>query len=134
MNSTALKVGAVITLLLAVVLAIVGARVARQYAQQAEDAQAQAQQQPAMAQTLAVVAVTPLAAYQPIAANSVALVPVHTRPKNYFTTVDDVVGRVPLVDVDTGAQIHQYIDDIARAYETTHRNHVIHFQGDRLVV
>ena len=105
MNSTALKVGAVITLLLAVVLAIVGARVARQYAQQAEDAQAQAQQQPAMAQTLAVVAVTPLAAYQPIAANSVALVPVHTRPKNYFTTVDDVVGRVPLVDVDTGAPI-----------------------------
>lgn len=105
MNSTALKVGAVITLLLAVVLAIVGARVARQYAQQAEDAQAQAQQQPAVAQTLAVVAVTPLAAYQPIAANSVALVPVHTRPKNYFTTVDDVVGRVPLVDVDTGAPI-----------------------------
>lgn len=107
MSSTALKIGAIVTLVLAVVLAIIGARVAQRYATDAEQAKAQAEeiQQQQAAQTLAVVAIKPLAAYAPIAPDAVALVPVHTLPKNYFATVDDVVGRSPLVDVDVGAPV-----------------------------
>ena len=105
MSSTALKIGAVVTFLLAVVLAVVGARVARQYAEQAEQATEQAQSAVATPQTLAVVAIKPLAAYKVISPDDVALVPVHTRPKNYYATVEDVVGQSPLVDVDVGAPV-----------------------------
>lgn len=107
MSSTALKIGAVITLLLAVVLAVIGARVAQRYASDAEQAKAEAErvQEAQAAQTLAVVAVKPLAAYASIQPDDVALVPVHTAPPNYFASVEDVVGRSPLVDVDVGAPV-----------------------------
>src|SRR3546814_10063741 len=56
-------------------------------------------------QTLAVVAVKSLAAYQPIARDAVALVPVSVKPTDPFTTLDEVVGKQPLIDVDAGAPV-----------------------------
>ena len=79
MSSTTLKIVAIVAVILAIVLAFAGYRMSRSYAEQAEQAQRQAQTQAAAprsdaAQTLAVVALKPLAAYQPIARDAVALV------------------------------------------------------------
>lgn len=106
MSSTALKVVAVIAVLLAIVLAVIGFQVSKNYAAKADEAQQQVRQQQAE-QFLAVVAVAPLSAYQPIARDAVALVPVSVRPADPYTNLDDVVGKVPLVDIDTGAPVTQ---------------------------
>ncbi len=106
MSSTTLKIVAVVAVLLAVILALVGFRISRDYAQQAQQAQVQVQQQEVQ-QTLAVVALRPLAAYQPIARDAVALVPVSVVPTNPYGSIDDVVGKVPLVDIDSGAPVTQ---------------------------
>jgi pilus assembly protein CpaB len=104
MSSTALKIFAAVSVLAAIILAAVGYRMSREYAQKSETAQQQVQQQQAE-QTLAVVAVKALAAYKPIARDDVALVPVSVKPVEPFTTIDDVVGKQPLVDVDAGAPV-----------------------------
>lgn len=117
MSSTALKVFAAIAVLAAVVLAMIGYRMSRSYAQKSERAQQQAQQP--STEVLAVVAVKPLAAYQPIARDAVALVPVAVQPGDPYTTIDEVVGKAPLVDIDAGAPVtHRYFRDgnlLARA-------------------
>lgn len=104
MSSTTLKIVAVVSVLLAVVLAVVGFQLSRNYAEQAQKAQQKAQQQEVQ-QTLAVVALKPLAAYKPIARDVVALVPVSIAPADPYESIDDVVGKVPLVDVDAGAPV-----------------------------
>lgn len=104
MSSTALKIFAAVSVLAAIILAAVGYRMSREYAQKSESAQQQVKQQEAE-QTLAVVAVKPLAAYKPIARDAVALVPVSVKPADPFTTIDEVVGKQPLVDVDAGAPV-----------------------------
>jgi pilus assembly protein CpaB len=101
MSSTALKVIAAVTVALALLLALVGYRVSRQYAENAEKAAAEAR----TPQTLAVVAIKPLAAYKTIEKDAVALVPLAVAPADFFTNTDEVVGRVPLVDVDAGAPV-----------------------------
>ncbi|MES0872711.1 Flp pilus assembly protein CpaB [Sinimarinibacterium thermocellulolyticum] len=106
MSSTTLKVVAVVAVLLAVVLAFVGFKISRDYAAQVQQAQQQVTQQQVQ-QTLAVVALKPLAAYQPIARDAVALVPVSVVPADPYGSIDDVVGKVPLVDIDAGAPVTQ---------------------------
>jgi pilus assembly protein CpaB len=106
MSSTALKIIAVVAVLLAVILAAVGYNYSRGFVEQAEKAekaeQQRAQEKP---QTLAVVALKPLAAYKPIAKEDVALVPVAVLPASPYTSLDQVAGKVPLVDVDAGAPV-----------------------------
>jgi pilus assembly protein CpaB len=106
MSSTTLKIVAAVAVLLAIILAVVGFRISRDFAEQAQQAQVQVQQQEVQ-QTLAVVALQPLAAYQPIARDAVALVPVSVVPMNPYSSIDDVVGKVPLVDIDSGAPVTQ---------------------------
>lgn len=106
MSSTTLKIVAVVAVLLAIVLAFVGFRISRDYAEQAQQAQQQVAQQEVQ-QTLAVVALKPLAAYQPIARDAVALVPVSVVPADPYNSIDDVVSKVPLVDIDAGAPVTQ---------------------------
>ncbi len=104
MSSNALRIIAGVTVLLAVVLAAVGYRISRQFAENAEKA-AQAQAAP---QTLAVIALRPLAAYQPIPRDSIVLAPVAVPPTSeYFNNVDRVAGQIPLTDIDTGAPVTQ---------------------------
>lgn len=103
MSSNALKIVAVIAVLLALLLAVVGYRISRTYAENAEKAVQQAAQ--AAPQILAVVALKPLAAYKPIPREHVALVPIAVAPADYFTNLDEVSGRAPLTDVDAGAPV-----------------------------
>ena len=104
MSSTTLKAVTVVLVLLALVLVGVSWRVFHSYAEQAQQATAEAKKQ-ATPQTLAVVALKPLPAYQPIDRDSVGLVPVSVVPPQYFTSLDDVVKHVPLVDIDAGAPV-----------------------------
>ncbi len=106
MSSTALKIVAVVSVLLALVLAVLGYQISKSYAKKADDAAQQARQQKAE-QFLAVVAVQPLAAYRAIARDAVALVPVSVKPADPYTNIEDVVGKIPLVDVDAGAPVTQ---------------------------
>lgn len=108
MSSNAARIVAVVAILLTVVLAVLGWRVSQQYAENSERAQAKVKAQAEQAQVpkiLAVVAVQPLAAYQKIAKDAVVLAEVAVAPKDYFTSLEDVVGREPLVDVDQGAPL-----------------------------
>lgn len=104
MSSSTLKVVTVVLILLALLLAGVSYRVFRGYAEQAQAAAEQAKHE-STPQTLAVVALKPLAAYKTIDRESVALVPVAVAPAQYFTNLDEVVGKTPLVDIDSGAPV-----------------------------
>lgn len=104
MSSTTLKVVTVVLVLLALVLAGVSYRVFHSYAEEAQKATEDAKKQ-ATPQTLAVVALKPLPAYQPITRDAVGLVPVSVTPAHFFTSLDDVVNHVPLVDIDAGAPV-----------------------------
>jgi len=104
MSSTTLKIVTVVLVLLALILAGVSYRVFHSYAEEAQKATEDAKKQ-ATPQTLAVVALKPLPAYQPIDRDSVGLVPVSVVPPQYFTSLDDVVKHVPLVDIDAGAPV-----------------------------
>ncbi|MFP5357028.1 MAG: Flp pilus assembly protein CpaB [Gammaproteobacteria bacterium] len=106
MGSTGIKIAAIVAALAAVLLGLLATTAYQRSARQAQTAQELIQQQKSkIPQTLAVVATKPLAAYQPIEAASVAVVPVAVAPANYFTSVEDVIKRVPLVDIDVGAPL-----------------------------
>ncbi|MEQ9479622.1 MAG: Flp pilus assembly protein CpaB [Algiphilus sp.] len=111
MSSTALKIAAVVTVLLAVILAVVAFQMTRSYtaAPTAPDASAAAGDAAAAKEKesfpQAVVAVAPLAAYQPIQAEQVRIAPVAVKTEGQFDSVEDVVNRIPLVDVDAGAPV-----------------------------
>ena len=108
MSSNAARIVAVVAILLTVVLAVLGWRVSQQYAENSERAQAKVKAQSEQAQVpkiLAVIAVQSLAAYQKIPKDAVVLAEVSVAPKDYFTSLEDVVGREPLVDVDQGAPL-----------------------------
>lgn len=111
MSSTALKVAAVILVLLTFILAGIGFSMSRNYAARTAKAEAEAARAAEVArtapQTLAVVALKPLAAYKPIARDDVALVAVAVTPNDYFASLDEVASRVPLVDIDAGAPVTQ---------------------------
>lgn len=108
MSSNAARIVAVVAILLTVILAVLGWRVSQQYAEKSERAQAQVKAQAEIKQVpriLAVVALQPLAAYQKIAKDAVVLAEVSVAPRDYFTNLEDVIGREPMVDVDQGAPL-----------------------------
>lgn len=112
-SSTAAKVVAGVAILLTVILAVVGYQVSRQYAETSQRATEQARpvapapEEDRVPKILAVVATKPLAAYQPIAKDDVVLAEVSVAPRAYFTSLEEVVGKQPLVDVDQGAPVTQ---------------------------
>jgi len=106
MSSTTIKMIAVVSVLAAIVMVLLGFQFSRNFAEQAQKAQEQASVQQAE-QTLAVVALRPLAAYEPIARDAIALVPVSIVPPSNYSNIDDVVDKVPLVDIDAGAPVTQ---------------------------
>lgn len=109
MSSTALKIAIGILVLLTIVLAGVGFSMSRNYAARTAKAEAEVARAAEVArtgpQTLAVVALKPLAAYKAIARDEIALVPVAVTPTDYFASLDEVSSRVPLVDIDAGAPV-----------------------------
>lgn len=103
MSSGTLKIIAAVMVSLAVIFGLLLVNFYRKNEERARDAEAKAQAQQQM--TLAVIAAKPLAAYKAIDRESVTLVPVPIAPAQYFTNLEEVVGRVPLIDVDAGAPI-----------------------------
>lgn len=125
MSSTALKVVAAITVVLAIVLAFAAYNLSRRYAAESRQAAAPAVQEPAEPKTLAVIAGEPLAAYKPIRRESLQLAPVQVVPQDHFTSLDQVVGKMPLLDVDAGAPLtgryFQQGNALARVIPEGHR-------------
>ncbi|HSW12402.1 MAG TPA: Flp pilus assembly protein CpaB [Solimonas sp.] len=105
MSSTTLKIVAVVAVLFAVILAVVGYKYSRSFAEKAERAQQAEQERQKQQQTLAVVALKPLQAYKPIPRDSLALVPVVVPPMKPYTSIDQVVDKAPLIDIDAGAPV-----------------------------
>lgn len=106
MGSNAIKVAAVVLVVLALVLVFVAYR----YGQNLEASARQAHQQVAeqkheKPKTMAVVAAKPLLADQKIGSGDVALVSVEVAPADHYDNVDQVVGRVPLMDIDAGTPL-----------------------------
>lgn len=111
MSSNAAKIVAGVAIFLTLVLAFVGYRVSRQFAQDSEQARSQGQEQAKKEKEspkiLAVVAVKPLAAYKKIGKEDVVLAEVTVAPRDYYTSLADVVEKEPLVDIDQGAPVTQ---------------------------
>ena len=105
MSSTAARVVAGIAIFLTVVLAVIGYRVSHRYAEQSGGKETEVRVESDVPRILAVIALKPLAAYREIQPDDVVLAEIAVAPKNYYTTVDDVVGKAPLVDVDQGAPV-----------------------------
>ena len=110
MGNQWLKYAALAAVVLAVVLGVLAYRMtlsltetAREQAREAAEAQQAAEG--STPTTLAVIALRPLAATRPIGPDDVAIKPVSVVPQRYFTRVEDVVGREPLIDVDAGAPV-----------------------------
>ena len=101
MSSNAARIVAAVAIVLTIVLAALDWRVSQQYAEKSEQAQAQVKAQTEEQKTpkiLAVVAVKPLSAYRKIAKDEVVLAEVSIAPRDYYTNLEDVIGREPLVD------------------------------------
>jgi pilus assembly protein CpaB len=103
MSSTALKIMALVALLLAVGLGLVAYRMSQDITQPSAAAQPDGAAAPV--QTMAVVAIKPLTAYVAVPADAVTLVPVAVLPTEYFTRTEEVVGKAPLSDVEIGATL-----------------------------
>ncbi len=104
MSSTALKAFAGFLVVAAVILAFVAYRFGGGFAP-AEQAAEETAPQPGENQVLAVVATSRIPPYQPIPAESVALVPISVEPAQYYTDVNEVVGRSPLRPVPMGSPV-----------------------------
>jgi pilus assembly protein CpaB len=125
MNSNAIRVVAGVLVVLAILMAIVAFNMHRRLASDAIQAkEASAQPQNSVPQTLVVVAVKPLLVDKPIGRDSVALVPVQVAPTEYYTNVDDVVNKTPLIDIDSGTPVtprfFKHLNILARAIPPGH--------------
>ncbi len=128
MSGSSLKIAALVAVLLAVVLGGLAWRATLQATETAKREAVEA----AMAtvpevesRALAVVALKPLQANKPVPPESVAVKPIPVVPESYYTAVEDVVGRVPLLDIDAGAPVTpRYFKDsniLARLIPEGHR-------------
>jgi pilus assembly protein CpaB len=106
MSSNAIKIIAIVFVVLAVILAVIGYKMTRNYAETATKATQQIQAQAAAQPTTeVVVAIKPLLADQPITSDDVKVVGVAVPPPDFYKNVEDVVKRIPKVDVDIGTPI-----------------------------
>ncbi len=100
-----MKILAIVMLAIAGLAGLVAYRMSVDYARTPQPLPEAAEQEEVVPTTLVVVALQPLAANVQIQRDDVALTPVTIAPARYFANVDDVVGRVPLVDIDAGAPV-----------------------------
>lgn len=104
MSASALRVFAIVLIVLAVGLGGL-AYMMNQGGQSADTAAVETPKAPADDRVEAIVATAPLAPYQEIKAEDVALVPISVTPSDYFKSVDKVVGRKPVRSVDQGTPV-----------------------------
>ena len=106
MSSNLIKIIAAVFVLLAVFLAIVAYKMSHDAFDSATKTTQQALTQvPAAPQTQVVVATKPLLANEPIDRGSLKVVSMEIVPEKYYTSIDDVAGHVPPIDIDAGTPI-----------------------------
>ncbi len=109
MSSNLIKIVAGVFVLLAVILGFIAWKMGHDYADSSNRTAAAAQQaQPAAQaapQTQVVVATQPLLANLPIDRANLKVVGMEVVPAQYYTSPDDVVGLVPLIDIDAGTPL-----------------------------
>lgn len=111
MSSSALKIAAIVTVIVALILAAVAFQMTRSMTRPAPEvarpdvpAEPRApREEDQMAR--AVVTLRPLPPNEPIPADAVRVAPVAATPRGHFTTTDDVVNRIPLVPIDAGTPL-----------------------------
>src|SRR5690606_3394811 len=101
------KITAAVMVTLAVIMGIFAFQTSRHLTQPpAEVAVApEPKAEPVQAQTMGVVAVRPIAAYQVIKPEDVELHPLAVMPPNHFEDVSAVVGRAPVTGIDVGVPL-----------------------------
>ena len=106
MSSNLIKIIAAVFVALAVILAIVAYKMSHDAFDSAnKPAQTAQPQVPAVPQTQVVVATKPLLANQPIDRASLKVVSMEIVPEKYYTSIDDVAGHKPPIDIDAGTPI-----------------------------
>lgn len=108
MGSNTIKTAAVVLVILALILVFVAWRYGQSLQSSARQAQqkiAAATQQKKQQEIKVVVAAKPLGANQKITAADVKLVSVPVAPADHFSRVKQVVGRVPMLDIDAGTPL-----------------------------
>jgi pilus assembly protein CpaB len=106
MSSNFIKILAVVFVVLALIVGLIAYKKGTELAQNNATGQ-QSAQPPANAvpQTEVVVAIKMLPAGQPIDPASVKVMGLEVVPKDYYLKIDDVAGRVPLMDIDAGTPL-----------------------------
>ncbi len=105
MSSNLIKIIAAVFVVLAVFLAFVAYKMSHDAFDNANKTTQQAAQTPAVPQTQVVVATKPLLANAPIDRGSLKVVSMEIVPEKYYTSLDDVAGRIPPIDIDAGTPI-----------------------------
>ncbi len=110
MSSNALKLMALVTLVLALGLGFVAYKMSQRLTAAPSQPEVQeTREQKELAYTMAAVLIKPVLAHQAIEKDDVELVPVSVLPPNYFTSKDEVIGKTPLVDLDVGTTLTERV-------------------------
>lgn len=105
MNSKTIRVVAAVLVGIALVLVVAAFRISHGFANRTPQTAAAGPAVAPLKTLMVVVAAKPLSANQVVKREDVALVSVAIAPAEYFKSVDEVVGRVPLVDLDSGTPV-----------------------------
>lgn len=105
MSSNLIKIIAAVFVVLAIFLAVVAYKMSHDAFDSAKTTQQAQVQAPVTPQTQVVVATKPLLANEAIDRASLKVVSMEVVPEKYYTSIDDVVGHVPPIDIDTGTPI-----------------------------
>ena len=105
MNSTAVKVIAAVLVVAAIILTLIAYQTSKQLSKPPPDIVVQPPTGGTEPATLGVLAAKPIHAYQPIRAEDVEVHPLAVVPPHYFKDPSEVVGRVPIADIDVGVPL-----------------------------
>lgn len=105
MSSNFIKILAAVFVVLAIIVGVVAYKKGTELTENSATVQSPQAAANAVPQTEVVVAIKLLPAGQPIDPASVKVMGLEVVPKDYYARVDDVSGRVPLVDIDPGTPL-----------------------------
>lgn len=105
MSSNFIKILAAVFVVLALIVGVVAYKKGSELAENSATVQQPQAAANAVPQTEVVVAIKLLPAGQPIDPASVKVMGLEVVPKDYYARIDDVSGRVPLVDIDPGTPL-----------------------------
>lgn len=105
MNSTAVKAIAAVLVAAAIILTLIAYQTSKQLSKPPPEIVVQTPAAETEPVTLGVLAAKPIRAYQPIKPEDVEVHPLAVVPPNYFKDPAEVVGRMPIADIDVGVPV-----------------------------